>query len=375
MPVGICGKLVTTLILAGLLPLLLTLAAGLLALRHTENLTATGPALWIILAAGSFAIVLCFIGGLWIARREIILPLLELRRGARKLEEGQLDFRLQTPGEKGSIFRHDEIGELAREFNRMAGELDRSVNALDQANRIKQQFIDLASHELRTPITYILGVTELAARRRYGAEEEALLARIRAKAQRLNHIVENMFKLMHGGLFEPTLVLGPVDLSQIVMSAAAQVEPFVHARHQTLQVKTSPALEPLTADGEKLRDILDNLLTNAIRFSPDGAELELELIDRDEAVELLVRDRGPGIAAEDLPYIFEPFYPGHAPLAYHTSGEYEYMTRGIGLGLSVVKRFVEMHGGAVKAEPANPGTRFRVYLPKHPVAAGMVTVP
>lgn len=342
--------------------------------RREVALATAWPTMWTILAAGSIVIGFCFVGGVWIARREIIRPLLELRRGARKLEEGKLNFRLKIPGEQGSVFRHDEVGELAAEFNRMASELERSIRALDHANLLKQQFIDLASHELRTPITYILGVTELAARQRHGTEEEALLTRIRSKAQRLNRIVENMFKLLHSGLFESTLSLGAVDLSQITLAAAAEVEPFVQARKQKLEVKVPPAMETVTADGEKLRDILDNLLTNAIRFSPDGADLELEILDHDETVEIAVRDRGPGIAEEDLPYIFEPFYPGHTPLAYHTSGEYEYMTRGIGLGLSVVKRFVEMHGGTVKAEPADHGTRFRVLLPKHPVVGGVVTV-
>ncbi|HEX2971613.1 MAG TPA: sensor histidine kinase [Tepidisphaeraceae bacterium] len=322
--------------------------------------------LWAVLLAGAGIMLGCFIAGLWIAQRELMRPLLTLRQGARKLEEGHLDYRLRAPGEPGSIFRHDEIGQLAREFNRMAAELERSIGELAQADRLKQQFIDLASHELRTPITYILGVTELA--QREGSPESALLSRIRAKAQRLNHIVENMFKLMRTGLFESTLNLGPVDLEHLISAAVHEVGPFVKSRKQKLEVKVPSGMESITADREKLRDVLDNLLSNAIRFSPDGTSLSVVVIDRDTMVEIVVSDSGPGVSPEDLPYVFEPFFRGQTSLTSHTSGEYEYMTRGIGLGLSVVKRFTELHGGTVRAESMATGSKFHILLPKHPTA-------
>ncbi|MGE5611678.1 MAG: ATP-binding protein, partial [Bacillota bacterium] len=265
-----------------------------------------------------------------------------------------------------SVFRHDEIGQLSRDFNHMAAELERTVEELAKANRLKQQFIDLASHELRTPITYILGVTELAQREH--SPEAPLLARIASKAQRLNRIVGNMFKLLRSGLFESTLSLGPVDLEQLVTTVVHEVEPFVKTRNQTLDVKMPTGMEPITADAEKLRDILHNLLSNAIRFSPDGTTLGLEVLDHDGTVEIVISDSGPGIAPEDLPYVFEPFFRGQVALSSHSSGEYEYMTRGIGLGLSVVKRFTELHAGTVRAESTATGSKFHVVLPKHPTA-------
>lgn len=322
--------------------------------------------LWTVLLAGAGMMLACFVAGFWIARRELIRPLLTLRQGARMLEEGQLDYRLKAPGDSGSVFRQDEIGQLAHEFNHMAAELERTIEELAKANRLKQQFIDLASHELRTPITYILGVTELA--QREGSPESLLLARIAAKAQRLNRIVGNMFKLLRSGLFESTLNLGPVELEHLVTTVVHEVEPFLRIRNQKLDLKMPQGLEPITADAEKVRDILHNLLSNAIRFSPDGTTLALEVLDRDATIELVVSDAGPGIAAEDLPYVFEPFFRGQTALAAHSSGEYEYMTRGIGLGLSVVKRFTELHGGTVRAESAAAGATFHVILPKHPKA-------
>jgi two-component system sensor histidine kinase BaeS len=157
-----------------------------------------------------------------------------------------------------------------------------------------------------------------------------------------------------------------VNLDQLLAATAQEVEPFLRMRGQTLTVELPENMEPITADAEKLRDIIDNLLSNAIRFSPDGASIGIEVVDREAEVEIIVRDSGPGIPPEDLPYIFEPFYQGQKGLAYHSSGEYEYMTRGIGLGLGIVRRFAQLHGGSARAESSEKGAVFHVILPKHP---------
>lgn len=328
-----------------------------------EVLASTRWMMLVLLLSGIAFIVLCFVGGFWIAQREIVRPLLVLAEGAREVEAGRYDVRLKLPGESGSVFRDDELGILARDFNRMASVLETTVQELNHANETKQQFIDLASHELRTPITYILGVTELAQRQR--GPEAPLLVRIAAKARRLNRIAENMFKLIQHGTFESQLRLAPVDVARLVASVGAEFEPFLQMRNQKLQRKLPADVPTIEADGEKLRDILDNLLSNAIRFSPDGATVTLEVNDEPEKVVFIVADQGVGMSPEERARLFEPFFTGAwDELAHHTSGEFQYKTRGAGLGMSVVQRFVEMHGGSVAVESSEKGTRVSVEIPK-----------
>jgi signal transduction histidine kinase len=112
-----------------------------------------------------------------------------------------------------------------------------------------------------------------------------------------------------------------------------------------------------------VRDILSNLISNAIRFSPDGETITVRVSRSTDSMVIVITDRGPGIPSEDLPHLFEPFFTVSSELSRHSSGEFRHLTRGMGLGLSVVKRFVEMHGGTVRVETGPAGTSVFVALP------------
>ena len=334
--------------------------------REDALATTTHTILLLLAGIGVVFIVVFFFAGVWIGRREIIRPIRRLEGGARELEAGNYAFRLKTYGEQGSVFRDDELGRLSQAFNRMAAQLQRSVSELAHANTVKQQFIDIASHELRTPVTYLMGAAELAQRQR---SDSPLLQKIATKAQRLSRIVDNMFKLLRGGNAASTLRLGEVDLNHLAATAASEVDPFLRARRQTLHVEIGADVKPIYADGDKLLDILGNLLSNAIRFSQDGTKITLEIVDRGEEVDLIVSDPGGGIPPEQMDRLFEPFSVAGVEPEHHTSGEYQYMSRGIGLGMSVVKRFVEMHDGSVRVDTSDQGTRVCVTLPRREVPA------
>ena len=130
----------------------------------------------------------------------------------------------------------------------------------------------------------------------------------------------------------------------------------------------SDNLALLDADRDKLEDVLTNLISNAIRFSPDGSKIRISShVVVGDMLEILVEDSGPGIPAQDLANLFEPFYTG-MDLLHHTSGTIEFNTRGIGLGLAIVRRFVELHGGIIRVktlthEGHTAGTQFQILLP------------
>lgn len=334
---------------------------------------------------GLALILVLFIVGVAIANREIILPILRLRAATAAVGRGELNIRLLSDGQArgDTTFRGDELGDLAHDFDEMTRELQKNVGQLARSNEAKRRFMELAGHELRTPVTYILGVCGLAQRQtqqnaanvsmdegqatvttaRASASANAALQKIALKAQRLSRIIENLLKLVNNDQFTTRLNKQPIDMRALVLQVCNDHRPFVLERKQQLQVDVAENLPTLDGDRDKLEDVLTNLISNAIRFSPDGGTITVAahpIIG--DMLEILVTDSGPGIPEKDLAELFEPFYTG-SDVLHHTSGTFEYGSKGIGLGLAIVRRFVEIHGGAVKAYPGNPGVRFQILLP------------
>jgi signal transduction histidine kinase len=311
----------------------------------------------------------CFLGGLVIARREVIRPLRTLEHAVDQIANGNREHRLSEARGRRETFRDDELGRLAEDFNAMAAQLQANLERVEEADALKRQFIDLASHELRTPVTYILGASQLAQRQNGHATGAAgdVMGKVASKAQRLNRIVENMFKLLASDRFDKAPRWEDVDVAALVRAVVEEHEPFLRERRQHWRVDVAADLPTIQGEPYKVKDILTNLVSNAIRFSPDGGEVGIRARGLDGGVEIEVSDSGPGIPKKDLPELFQPFFTGgRDAVERHSSGDYQHMSRGMGLGLSVVKRFVDLHGGTVSVDTSPEGTRVRVFLPREP---------
>ncbi len=231
-----------------------------------------------------------------------------------------------------------ENARLLSRQRRFADELREKVAA---AARTHAAFVAVASHELRTPLTALRGFSELLARRRFAPEEVARLATIMTReTERLARIVEDLLdlsRLERGD--RPQLVRGPMDAAAAI---AATVELLrAAAPHHQLTVACDPELPAVDADPDALARVLRNLIGNAVKYAPPGTVVVVRARAHGSMVEIAVEDRGPGIAAEALPRLFEPYY--RAPGA-------EAMAPGTGLGLAVVKALVEAHGGRATVE-------------------------
>jgi two-component system sensor histidine kinase BaeS len=342
-------------------------------------------------AIGIALILVLFILGVVISNREFIMPLLRLRAATAAVGRGELNVRVLSDDPRDRTFHQDEMGQLAHDFDAMTRQLQKNIHQLARSNEAKRRFMELAGHELRTPVTYLLGVCQLAQKQLQllsaaatdGTPEDArtialaaqnaasiasALNRIAAKTQRLTRIIDNLLKLVNNDQFTTRMNKTPVDIRAMILQVTADHRPFIAERKQQLEVDVSENLPSIEADRDKLEDTLTNLLSNAIRFSPDGSKVRIaahQVVG--DMLEILVEDSGPGIPAEDLANLFEPFYTG-TDVLHHTSGTTEYGTRGIGLGLAIVRRFVELHGGIVRAKALlqggqTVGTQFQILLP------------
>lgn len=274
------------------------------------------------------------------------------------------------PEELTAIVRQAfEQNALVRERRRLLAELRASNQRLQEANRLKSAFIEVASHELNTPVAVILGLADLWSLNMGpdadpGAVER--VERIRRAGLRLAKTVERMFSLLYTDQLGEMLVVTDTDLSGLIRRTVDEIRPFLEGRSLEIVVSISDDLGNAQVDAAKVGDILTNLLANAIKFTPDGGRIEVRAqAEGADRVRIDVIDSGLGFTEAEFPHLFEPFFTGYDTRR-HSSGEFEFGKRGIGLGLALVRRFVEMHGGTVSARRREPrGSEFSLSIPRH----------
>lgn len=312
--------------------------------------------------------------------RTVLRPILELQRAmcATAMNPGQADhFRVTPAGDH-------ELGEMAAAFNDMAGRITASIRDLEQhqrdlqaarlaaerASAAKSDFLASMSHELRTPLNAVIGFSEMIETELWGplgSPKYAEYARdIRDSGTHLLTLVNDILDLSKAESGKLVLQEEPLALADLGEACLRMVSDRAR-RHGVVLAGELPPLTVL-ADGNRLRQVLLNLLTNAIKFTPEGGRVTLSGA-RGEAGELLlsVADTGVGIAPEDLPKVFEPFGQANNQTARSAS-------QGTGLGVPISKRLIEAHGGRLDIDSeVGRGTEVILRLPAGRVQeAGMV---
>ncbi|MDB5354586.1 MAG: histidine kinase,Response regulator receiver domain proteinhistidine kinase [Phycisphaerales bacterium] len=267
-----------------------------------------------------------------------------------------------------AVERHDlmvERDELLKTLQAKNAELEHANAQLKHANDLKQAFIQVASHELRTPLTILLGLVQLSRQQSAASDPMSpMLARIEAAGRRLQRLVDQLVKMLGAGAFDRTLETQPTDVAALLNEAADDVRPFTNLRHQTLAIEAPADLGTMNVEAAKMRDVLGNLLLNAVKFTPDGGRVTLGARRIPGAMEIRVTDTGSGIEPASRAQLFEPFFTGF-DVSHHSSGQYEHGRRGLGLGLSIARAFVEMHGGTISCESkTGEGSVFTITLPE-----------
>lgn len=333
----------------------------------------------IVGAVGILATLLCAIAFLAYLRSAMLIPLRSVSDAARALAAGDLQARVAAPGGVG------EVRELARTFDQMAASLEESRSALERQNaelaaqsaelaaaahsareaeRVKDDFFALVSHELRTPLTAIVGYVELVLGEDGAAlpEEHAHhLAIVDRNAQRLLRLVGDL--LFAAQVESSALLLEPdaVDLPQLVRDAVELARPRAEDADIALTVEAQQ-IRPCLGDRDRLAQVLDNLVSNALKFTLPGGRISVRLTAHDDHAQIEVQDTGVGIPAEDRPRLFERFYRARNATAAAVPG--------LGLGLMIAQAIVEGHGGRIDIQSeVGVGTTFTVTLPLRPVPA------
>jgi len=249
------------------------------------------------------------------------------------------------------------------EANERANELVTANQELEKANRLKDQFLSMASHELKTPITTIRGQAQIALRRLSRQQDvppelattSTALEKIDEQTHRLNNLVDDLLDLSSIRAGRIGLQLKQCDLVEICQDV---IEEQRLLSGRTIDLQTSSPAVAFQGDCNRLSQVVVNLVSNAIKYSPQESPVQVQVVERDSVAVMEVHDAGKGIPKEQQAYIFEPFY--RAPDAEASS------KRGMGLGLAISKDIVERHGGRIWCESKRgQGTTFFVELPRH----------
>ncbi len=290
------------------------------------------------LAAAGVGVLLA----LWLARR-IDKPVSELTRASRAIARGQPVAAVPVQGQ-------DEIAELARAFNTMAARL-----AEDEERR-RELFAGIV-HELRTPLSVIQGTLEGMLDRVIEPTPERI-AGLHSQTVLLKRLITDLRDLSLAQAGQLQLHMQQIDIAAVVRDTVETIAPLFEERGVSLRVEAPEHLPPVEADPDRLRQVVQNLVENAVRNTRRDGEVRITLVEAEGGVRLVVADTGIGIDAKDLPHIFEHFYRADQSRA-RASG-------GMGLGLAIVKSLVEAHRGRVAVESVpGAGSIFTVTLPRH----------
>jgi signal transduction histidine kinase len=294
--------------------------------------------------------------------------------------QGRDDLLIARTRELGE--KSEALAEANRELKMLAGNLDKIVqertralaeseaqlrrkNAeLDRLNRLKSEFISIAAHEFRTPMTSIVGYLDLISQGRLGPIPEAMrrpMASLSRNSQRLKHLIDDMLDVSRLDAGRMVLHRSPRDLRELVRSAVAELESFALAKGHHIQIEFGP-VPLIEVDGDKVHQVISNLLANAIKYTPEGGTILLGVKQEGETVRLRVRDNGMGIPAAARDKLFEPFTDITAP-QYHSSAGPD----SAGLGLYIARGIVQLHGGEISVDSQEGAyTEFTVALPLYP---------
>lgn len=251
---------------------------------------------------------------------------------------------------------------LYQEVRREANKLAQANEELRRVDKVKDEFIQNISHELRTPLMLIKGYVELMQRGVLGPLTVEQTEALHTVLQRSNIIIEmvNDIIALTREQSEP-MRLETLDIGQIIDASTALAQAAAASAGIRMTVSCSPDLPSVIGDARRLGQVMDNLLGNAIKFSPAGGKVAIRAAQRDNRIEVSIADQGIGIAAHDLPHIWERFYQADASATRRFAGS--------GLGLAIVKRIVEAHGGEVSVTSApGQGSTFTFTLPVAPAA-------
>ncbi|MCR8642881.1 HAMP domain-containing histidine kinase [Paenibacillus sp. N1-5-1-14] len=273
----------------------------------------------------------------------------EISRGISRLASGDFNYRVQ-------ISTHDEFQSIADDINRASQKLQAAVERGDFAESSKDQLILNLAHDLRTPLTSVLGYLDFILRDAELSKEQVKHYTTIAytKSRRLEKLIDELFEITRMNYGKLTLDKKPIDLGELLTQLNEEMYPVLEQANLTSRMDVAPDVQ-IEADGELLARVFENLLTNAIRYGKDGQYVDMHCSRQEDYAVVQVVNYGDCIPEDELPHLFEMFYTGDQARTQQSGSS--------GLGLFIAKNIVEQHQGTITAQSSMIRTVFEIRLP------------
>ncbi|HXF58235.1 MAG TPA: ATP-binding protein [Candidatus Saccharimonadales bacterium] len=321
-----------------------------------------------LLVAGAAAAVLAVILGLGVAAG-VTRPIRRLVQAANEMRVGNYEFPL-------NVRSRDEMGRLAEDFEAMRAAQRSEIARLEEIDRMKSNFITIASHEIVTPVTMIRAYADMmadGALGEIGSLQKEGLAAIRRGTTTLTRLARDLTDMSLLDRNQLPAKYAAHDIGELLEDIAVQIAPFVTQRDQQMSIGVEPGLVHPRVDRDYLGQAILNIAMNAVRFTPDGGAIDLSAKRVEDGVEIEVRDTGIGIPEADQERIFSKLVE-LKDVNQHSSGTTEFNSSGLGLGLSIARGIIEAHGGTIRVESqVGTGSTFTILLPMRTPSETTVT--
>jgi len=305
----------------------------------------------VILLSAIVAVVIALTVAYFLSR-SITLPISRMQEAAQRITKG--DF-----SRKVDIKSKDELGELAKSLNKMAGELQQKMENLRRMDKVRTDFVANVSHELKTPLTLIKGYIETLEDRSINDKEKTrrFISIIKEHTNRLENIIEDLLSLSELELSKDSLSKTDFNLKELIDEVTLSFGYALDAKRQILSVEQQDNDFRIKADRDKIEQVIVNLIDNAIKYTNEAGKINISLLEKENEYIFTVRDSGIGIPKEDMDRVFERFYRVDKARSRELGGT--------GLGLGIAKHIILAHRGQINIESEiNKGTKVVVKLPK-----------
>ena len=310
---------------------------------------------WVINNIGSTPIVIImgiplFIFFILRLSRNTTSNLHNISSGVQAIADGNLSFKVPVTGT-------DELGKLAENMNLMAGKLKSAIEEERAAAKAKNDLITGVSHDLRTPLTSVLGFLEYVEKDRYKNEVELryYVNIAYEKSLTLKKLIDDLFEYTRVSSIGLPLNLEPVDLGKLLEQLIEEFAPVLEQADMSYRIHTDMGPLIIHGDADELVRLYENLFTNAVRYGKEGKILDISVYRKDDRVIAMCTNYGNPIPATDLPHLFKRFYRIDKSRSRETGGS--------GLGLAIAKSITELHGGMISARSSRKQTEFETSFP------------
>ena len=315
-----------------------------------ENASASASSRNLVIGVATGALVLALLLGL-VLSWSVIGPIQRIDARLATIAAGDFSGHVD-------VSNRDELGALAANVNRMNDELDRLYDELETTSRHKSEFLASMSHELRTPLNAIIGFSQVLRERMFGElneKQEEYLDDILVSAYHLLSLINDVLDLSKVEAGQIELEIARFSLRDALESGVVMVRERATVEGVRVELSADPEIDPVEGDERRIRQVVFNLLANAVKFTPEGGAVDVSAARRNGEVWVSVSDTGPGVAPEDRERIFEEFQQTDVGVG---------VGEGTGLGLALSKRLVELHGGRIWVDSeVGAGSTFVFTLP------------